>query len=226
MTKEHTQSKRWRQAPAIVISLVALFAAISGAAVALPGTQTVNSGDIKNEAVKSIDLKDGAAVTGDDVVDESLTGTDVTDETIAGNDVQNASLQSADIADQTITGNDVAGDTLQANDLAANSVDQSELAPNSVRAQELGDGIHTHANTIVVAGGTGQNANYNFQSVTAGCGAGEELISGSGHWNGDANGEELMLSEVILDHNAETVTVKGGNDFGVDRTLVATASCL
>ena len=220
------RASRWRQAPALVISLVALFAALSGAALALPGTETVNSGDIKNEAVKSVDLKDGAAVTGDDVVDESLTGTDVTDETIASNDVQNETLQSTDIADQAITGTDVAGDTLQANDLAANSVDQSELAPNSVRAQEIGDGIHNHPNTVVVAGGTGQNANYNFNSVTASCAAGEELISGSGHWIGDANGEELMLSEVILDHNAETVTVKGGNDFGVDRTLVAAASCL
>jgi hypothetical protein len=79
---------------------------------------------------------------------------------------------------------------------------------------------------VNVPGGTGQNANYNFASVTATCGAGEELISGSGHWIGDANGEELMLSEVILDQNAETVTVKGGNDFGADRTLVAVASCL
>ena len=180
------RASRWQQAPALVISLVALFAALSGAALALPGTQTVNSGDIKDNAVKSIDLKDNAAVTTDDVVDETLTGTDV------------------------------AGDTLQAND----------LAPNSVQAEELGDGIHNHSQAVVVAGGTGQNANYNFNSVTATCGAGEELISGSGHWTGDANGEELMLSEVILDHSAETVTVKGGNDFGVDRTLVAVASCL
>ena len=183
---------------------------------ALPGSQTVNSGDIKDESVKSIDLKDNAAVTGDDVVDESLTGTDVTDNTIASSDVTDETLLSTDIADQAITGADVAGDTIQAND----------LAPNSVGSQEIGDGIHNHQNTVVVAGGTGQNANYNFQSVTASCGANEELISGSGHWTGDANGEELMLSEVILDHNAETVTVKGGNDFGVDRTLVASASCL
>jgi len=226
MSKNQTRTNRWRQAPALVLSLMALFAALSGAAVALPGTQTVNSGDIKDESVKSIDLKDNAAVTGDDVVDESLTGTDITDETIAGtdvtdetiasNDVQNETLLSTDIADQAITGADVAGDTLEAND----------LAPNSVNSQEIGDGIHNHQNTVVVAGGTGQNANYNFQSVTASCGANEELISGSGHWNGDANGEELMLSEVILDHSAETVTVKGGNDFGVDRTLVASASCL
>lgn len=226
MSKSETRINRWRQAPALVISLVALFAALSGAALALPGSQTVNSGDIKDESVKSIDLKDDAAVTGDDVVDESLTGTDVTDETIAGNDitdetvassdVQNETLLSTDIADQAITGADVAGDTIESND----------LAPNSVRAQEIGDGIHNHENSVVVAGGTAQNANYNFNSVTASCGAGEELISGSGHWTGDANGEELVLSEVILDQNAETVTVKGGNDFGVDRTLVATASCL
>jgi hypothetical protein len=216
MSNNQTRTKRWRQAPALILSLMALFAALSGAAVALPGTQTVNSGDIKDESVKSIDLKDNAAVTGDDVVDESLTGTDVTDGTIASSDVTDETLLSTDIADQAITGADVAGDTLQAND----------LAPSSVGAQEIGDGIHNHQNTVVVPGGTAQNANYNFQSVTASCGAGEELISGAGHWNGDANGEELMLSEVILDHNAETVTVKGGNDFGVDRTLVASASCL
>ena len=210
------RASRWQQAPALVISLVALFAALSGAALALPGTETVNSGDIKDESVKSIDLKDNAAVASSDVIDESLTGTDVTDNTIASSDVQDETLLSTDIADQAITGNDVAGDTLQAND----------LAPNSVQSQELGDGIHNHSNAVVVAGGTGQNANYNFNSVTATCGGGEELISGSGHWVGDANGEELMLSEVILDHSAETVTVKGGNDFGVDRTLVAVASCL
>ncbi len=201
-----TKPSRWRQAPALLVSLVALFAALSSAAAALPGTETVNSGDVKNESLKTVDLKDGKAVTGDDVVDE----------TIASNDVQNETLLSTDIADQAITGADVAGDTLQADD----------LAPNSVRSSEIGDQIHNHTNSVVVAGGTGQNANYNFNSVTATCGAGEELISGSGHWTGDANGEELMLSEVILDHSAESVTVKGGNDFGVDRTLVAVASCL
>ena len=220
------RASRWQQAPALVISLVALFAALSGAALALPGTQTVNSGDIKDNAVKSIDLKDNAAVTTDDVVDETLTGTDVADESIAGtdvqnesiasNDVQNETLLSSDIADQAVTGADVAGDTVQAND----------LAPDSVRSEELGDGIRNRYNTVVVPGGTGQNANYNFASTTASCLAGEELISGAGYWVGDANGEELMLSEIMPDHNAETVTVKGGNDFGADRALVAVASCL
>jgi hypothetical protein len=216
MTTSTTTKSRFRQAPALVISLVALFAALSGAAIALPGSETVNSGDIKNESIKSVDLKDNKAVATDDVIDETLTGTDVADGTIASADVQDESLQSTDVANNSLTGSDIEDASVSAGD----------LGPNSVRGQELGDGIHNHNNTVVVPGGTAQNANYNFQLVTASCAAGEELISGSGHWTGDAQGEELMLSEVILDHNAESVTVKGGNDFGVDRTLVAVASCL
>jgi hypothetical protein len=217
MTNHTTSTRsRIRQAPALVISLVALFAALSGAAIALPGSETVNSGDIKNESIKSVDLKDNKAVATDDVIDETLTGTDVADGTIASADVQDESLQSTDVANNSLTGSDIQDASVSAGD----------LGPNSVRGQEIGDGIHNHNNTVVVPGGTAQNSNYNFQLVTASCAAGEELISGSGHWTGDAQGEELMLSEVILDHNAETVTVKGGNDFGVDRTLVAVASCL
>jgi hypothetical protein len=215
-TQTTTKARRFQQAPALAVSLVALFAALSGAAAALPGTETVNSGDIKNESVKSIDLKDNQAVASSDVIDETLAGTDVADGTIAGADVQDESLGSADVANNSLTGSDI-------ND---GSVSAGDLGPSSVRAQEIGDGIHNHQDTVVVPGGTAQNSNYNFELVTASCAAGEELISGSGHWTGDAQGEELMLSEVILDHAAETVTVKGGNDFGVNRTLVATATCL
>jgi hypothetical protein len=90
-TKDKT-TNRWRQAPALVISLVALFAALSGAALALPGTQTVNSGDVKNESLKSIDLKDDKAVASADVIDESLTSTDVQDNSLTGADVDESTL--------------------------------------------------------------------------------------------------------------------------------------
>ena len=143
-----------RISPALVLSVVALFAALSGAAVAMPGQSTVNSGDIKDEKVQAVDL-----------------------------------------------------------------------APNSVDASELVN-IHTHTNTVSVPGGTNQNAAYNTASVTADCGAGEQLISGSGNWSGDGADEELFLSEIQLDHNAGTVTVRGGNDIASARTLVAVAHCL
>jgi hypothetical protein len=64
-----TESKRTRRfSPALVLSVVALFAALSGAAVALPGQNTVNSGDIIDQKVKSRDLKT-ASVKADEISD-------------------------------------------------------------------------------------------------------------------------------------------------------------
>ena len=118
------KTSRLGQAPAIVIAIVALFAAISGTAAALPGTQTVNSGDIKNNNVKSIDLKDGKAVAGADVIDASLTGTDVQDETIASADVTDDSLTSDDVKAQSLTGADVEDNSLTGNDVAEATLGQ------------------------------------------------------------------------------------------------------
>jgi hypothetical protein len=178
-SKEKSEERRprsLRRAAPLLLSGLALFAATTGIATALPGQDSVNSGDIKDNTVKSRDLKDGAAVGSVDVIDNSLT----------------------------------AGD----------------LAPNSVRSQELGDGIHAHSATANVPGGVNQNGAYVVRSATASCGANEELISGSAHWSNEGANEELFVSEVVLNHSAETVTVKGGNDTANDRTLVAVAHCL
>lgn len=185
-TRKTTPKARRRFSPALAISFVSLFVALSGAAMALPGQNTVTSGDIVNETIKSVDLKDEKAVAGADVVDESLTGAD----------------------------------------LAAASVAGSEIADGSIDAPEVGDEIQPRTNGQLVGGGTGQNANYTFASATASCLAGEELISGSGHWANDGASDELVISEIQLDHATETVTVKGGNDSGANRTLVAVAHCL
>ena len=150
-----TESKRSRRfSPALVLSVVALFAALSGAAVALPGQNTVNLGDIIDQKVKARDLKTA-----------------------------------------------------------------------SVQADELGDGIQPRSNSVSVPGGGAENGAYIVEQVMASCAPGEELISGSGHWGNNAD-EELFLQEVVLDHNAETVTVRGGNDAGVARFLYAVAHCI
>ena len=57
-----------RITPALVLSAVALFTALSGAAVALPGSNTVNSGDIVDQTVKARDMKT-ASVKADELGD-------------------------------------------------------------------------------------------------------------------------------------------------------------
>ena len=66
-----------RPSLSLVISIVALVVALSGVAVALPGKNTVNSGDVVNNSLKSTDLKNGGGVKGVDVANNSLSGADI-----------------------------------------------------------------------------------------------------------------------------------------------------
>ena len=59
-----------------VIGLLALFVALSGSALALPGKNTVNSGDIKPQQVKASDLA-ANSVDSSKVVDNSLLNADI-----------------------------------------------------------------------------------------------------------------------------------------------------
>jgi hypothetical protein len=64
-----------RPSAAMAVALIALIAALSGTAVALPGVNTVDSGDIKNGQVKRVDVATGA-VTLDKVSNGSLLAKD------------------------------------------------------------------------------------------------------------------------------------------------------
>jgi hypothetical protein len=69
-----------RPSASMVVAFVALLAALSGTAVALPGKNTVDSADIKKGAVKSADLGRNA-VTSSKVQSNTLTGSDVNEST-------------------------------------------------------------------------------------------------------------------------------------------------
>jgi hypothetical protein len=50
--------KRNASVAALVVAVVALFVAIGGVAGALPGKNTVNSGDVKRNSLKGVDIKE------------------------------------------------------------------------------------------------------------------------------------------------------------------------
>src|ERR687892_1144201 len=82
---------RRRPSPAMAVAFVALLAALSGTAVALPGKNRVDSGDIKNNAVRSGDIRNGT-VTTKDVKNNNLRSIDIRNNTLTGNDINEGSL--------------------------------------------------------------------------------------------------------------------------------------
>jgi hypothetical protein len=75
---------RW-PSPAMAVAFVALLAALSGTAIALPDKNTVDSGDIKNGQVKGKDIGKNA-VNAAKVANGTLTGADVKDKSLTASD--------------------------------------------------------------------------------------------------------------------------------------------
>jgi hypothetical protein len=80
-----------RPSPAMAVAFVALLAALSGTAVALPGKNTVDKNDIRKNAVRGKNIVKNA-VTGKKVKNSSLAGADVKDESLAGTDINESTL--------------------------------------------------------------------------------------------------------------------------------------
>ena len=77
--------------PAMAVAFVALIAALTGTAVALPGSNTVTSGDIKRGAVGTSDIRNNSVRSGD-IRNSTVRGRDVRNNTLTGADINESSL--------------------------------------------------------------------------------------------------------------------------------------
>jgi hypothetical protein len=105
---------RRRPSPATVISIVALFVAIGGTAYALPGTNTVNSGDIINGQVKNQDLH-GDAVASGKIENGQVRQVDLRDTAVDSAKVEDESLTGSDVVDFGLSNQDVGVEFAQVN---------------------------------------------------------------------------------------------------------------
>jgi len=172
MTSKTHRTRSFRPSPALVIACVALFAALTGSAIAAGlGKNTVASRQIVNGSVRTADLQREVVKSGK-----------IADGTVAAADLRSDSVQSDEIADEAVGSPEVATDALTAGDLAAASVTSSEvddqslgavdLGPDSVGASELGAVTVRSKSEPINSGANG--------SITAQCAAGEQVLSGGG----------------------------------------------
>lgn len=75
----------------MAVAFVALLAALSGTAIALPGKNTVDSGDIKKGAVKRADIARNA-VTGVKIKNGAVGSRDARNNSLTGNDINESTL--------------------------------------------------------------------------------------------------------------------------------------
>lgn len=146
------KNRSYRPSPALIISCVALFLALSGSALAV-GTakNSVRSAQIVDGSVRTVDLRDNA---------------------VNAQKIAPDAVGSEEIAENAIESPEVAPESLTASDLGDNSVGAGELQANSVGSSELGAVTLRSNSTTVAKGAPG--------SVSVSCAAGEQVLSGGG----------------------------------------------
>lgn len=177
-----TKTRKFRPSPAIVISCLALFLALTGSAFAVGVSKnSVRSAQIVDSTVRTLDLRDNA-VSSAKIADATVTATDLATDSVGSDEIAKDAVKSDEIADNAVTSTEVAPDSLTAGDLASNSVTSLEIAdqtinsndigPNAVNADELSVVIQRTNSKSLAAGTNG--------SVSVPCQAGEQIISGGG----------------------------------------------
>jgi hypothetical protein len=111
-----TRKLRRRPSTGAVLGFVALFAALAGAATALPGKNTVDSGDIKRRAVRTSDIAP-RAVTAGKIPDGGVTNAKLAADAVDSGKVADGSIASGDIANGSLTGADVSPNSLGGADI-------------------------------------------------------------------------------------------------------------
>jgi hypothetical protein len=145
-------NRSFRISPALVISCVALFMALTGSALAVGiAKNSVRSAQIVDGSVRTVDLRDSAVTTPK---------------------IADAAVGTPKIAEAAVDSSKVADGSLTVADLGDNSVGAAEILPDSVGASELGAvTVRTNATTLAKGASGG---------VSADCAAGEQVLGGGG----------------------------------------------
>jgi hypothetical protein len=207
-----TKSRSFRPSPALVISCIALFVALTGSALAVGvGKNTVRSPQIVNDTIRTVDVRDNAIKAGK-VAPDAIDTTEIAENGVESSDVAPDSLTASDLGPASVTSSEVADQSLTANDLGPDSVGSSEIQAGAIRSSELG--------TIVQASNNAAVANGANASVTATCPAGTVVISGGAQ---PAN-FGVELTSTLRNGNGWLAQAK--NNSGAASSLTAFAYCL
>lgn len=214
-----TKTRKFRPSPAVVISCLALFLALTGSALA--ARASIGSNQIVNGSVRTVDLRDSAVsspkiadatVTAADLGTDSVGSDEIAKDAVNTDEIAKDAVKSDEIAENAVASSEVADQSLTQNDLGTDSVGSSELQAGAVRASELGTIIQVSNSTPIAANTSG--------GVSVQCPAGTTVISGGAQ---PANfGVEMTSS--LRSGNGWLYQAKNNN--GAASTLTVFAYCL
>lgn len=201
-----------RPSPAMVVAMIALFVAISGTALGLPGKNTVNSGDVKDETLKSRDLKNDAAVQSSDVIDGSLQTEDYGLESVLNSDIATDAVTASKIRAGAVGTPEIATLNVVSAHLATDAVTSAKVAPAAIDESKLGTIQVAQGNVFDFGDQNAENGQWIAGGSSATCPAGTRVISGGVQLINPGVNDEIAISRQVMQGNGWSVTVISDTD--------------
>ncbi len=218
--------------PATVISCIALFVALSGAAVAAKttlGNGAVTTPKLRNGAVTTPKLRNGAVTTGK-LRNGAVTGAKIAPATIGSGNLANGSVRSGQLGGGVVTEAKLKNGAVTENKLAASSVATGKLQDGAVTGAKLSSSLLTQLvkNVSYVTKASGIIP-IDYEKITADCPSGKQAIAGGAKLVGETKKVALVESTPSVDGAGKrTGWTAAATEFAeeaADWTLEVTAVC-
>ncbi len=197
-----SKTNSFRPSPALVISCLALFLALTGSAFAVGiAKNSVRSAQIVDGTVRTIDLRDNA-----------VNAPKIAPDAVGSEEIAENAVESAEVAQDTLTNQDLGAASVTSSEVADQSLAASDLGPDSVASSELG--------AVTVRTNAAKVAKDAHGSVSVNCAAGEQVLGGGGqpgHF-----GTEMTSSRP----SGNGWLYQAKNTTGGEETITAFALCL
>jgi hypothetical protein len=190
--------------PATVIACIALFVALSGAAVAArtASRNSVKTASIANGAVTTPKLRNGAVVNAK-LRNGAVTGAKIAPGTIGSGQLANGSVRSGQLGGQVVTEAKIKNGAVTNNKLGAEAVATGKLSNEAVTAAKISADFYRQlVKNVTYVTETSPNDSEEEKSVTANCPAGKETIGGGARINAPAKSKvAVSASYPLVDSN-------------------------
>lgn len=167
--------------PATVISCIALFVALSGAAMAAKTTlskNAVKTKNIANGAVTTPKLRNGA-VTAAKLRNGAVLGSKIADGTIGSGQLANGSVRSGQLGGQVVTEPKIKNGAVTESKLGAEAVTTGKIKKEAVTAATLSTSLYGQlVKNVSYVTKTSASDEVSLKAITAECPAGKEVLGG------------------------------------------------
>jgi hypothetical protein len=209
-----------------VLSCIALFVALSGAAYAATtaGKNSVKASSIAKGAVTTPKLRNGA-VTGAKLRNGAVTTAKIAPAAVGASQIGNGAVRSEALGGGVVTSAKLKKGAVTSETIAGNAVGLSQLGPNSVATAKIQDGAVSSSklastllaslvkNVLYVTASSLSNTSEGTKTVTASCPTGRQVVGG---------GAKLVGGDKPNVITASTPTAAGSEGKRTGWTAVAT----